>query len=304
MSSDIILAPVCRPAVRRMIFLENCMHPPQKICRNGKVKCTQRQKFGGIPAYDEKQQNSIWTSGGYDPAGKYIKGNDANMGRRKNMDDPDHIRELLGDRKLIRARKARLRFKLLNSVFLAYTKLLLKTCRFRIENRELFHTGIMFGFWHEDCYSMELLLSELSKEHRNICAIVTVNTRGDYIEDTLSHNGGEALRIPDGMEMKAAFRKMLETARRPDLIMAAALDGPAGPYREPKKLLFMLAREREKHVVYAHFTYKHIIRLKKRWDKYVIPLPFSRVTARFESLGVIDKQRLANFDEWSGEIRC
>lgn len=226
------------------------------------------------------------------------------MRKRKNIDNPEEIEELKGDRILIHARKARLRFKLLNSIFLAYTKLLLKTCRFHIENREFFRAGIMFGFWHEDCYSMELMLSELAKEHSNICAIVTANTRGDYIEDTLRHNGGEALRIPDGMEMKVAFKKMLEAARRPELIMAAVFDGPSGPYREPKKLLFMLAKEREKHVVYAHFTYKRIMRLNKRWDKYVIPLPFARVTARFESLGVIDKLRLASFDEWSGEIIC
>ena len=226
------------------------------------------------------------------------------MRKRKNMDNPEQIKELLGDRVLIRARKARLRFKLLNTIFITYTKILLKTCRFRIENKELFGPGIMFGFWHEDCYSMELLLSDLSKEYRNICAIVTADTRGDYIENTLNHNGGEALRIPDGMEMKTAFKKMLEAARRPELIMAAAFDGPSGPYREPKKLLFMLAREREKRVVYAHFTYKRVIRLKKRWDKYVIPLPFARVTAHFENLGVIDKLRLASFDEWSGEIMC
>ena len=108
------------------------------------------------------------------------------MRKRKNIDNPEEIEELKGDRILIHARKARLCFKLLNSIFLAYTKLLLKTCRFHIENRELFRAGIMFGFWHEDCYSMELMLSELAKEHSNICAIVTANTRGDYIEDTLS----------------------------------------------------------------------------------------------------------------------
>lgn len=225
------------------------------------------------------------------------------MENKTAVEISEEIAGLKGNRELIQARKARLRFRLLNACFLAYTKLLLKTCKFRIENKEAFQNGIMFGFWHGDCYSMELVLKELSAEFSDICAIVTAGTRGDYIEDTLRHNGGEALRIPDGMEMKTAYKKMLEAAKKPQLIMAAALDGPAGPYHEPKKLLFMLAKEAKKGVVYARFTYKRVIRLKKRWDNYVVPLPFARVTAHFEEIGEITREKLSVFDQWKGEIQ-
>ena len=67
------------------------------------------------------------------------------MRRRKN-ENMEEIADLKGDRTLIQKRKARLRFKLLNACFLAYTKLILKTCRFKIENKELFRNGIMFAF--------------------------------------------------------------------------------------------------------------------------------------------------------------
>lgn len=223
--------------------------------------------------------------------------------RRKTDKDTEEIRELKGDRKMIQARKSRIRFRILDRIFLTYTKILLKTCKFEIENKELFRNGIMFGFWHEDCYSMELVLDELSKSYQHICAVVTASTRGDYIEDTLRHNGGEALRIPDGMEMKTAFKQILEAVKKPELTMAIAFDGPSGPYRDAKKLLFMLAKESGKEVVYAHFTYKRVFRLKKRWDNYVIPLPFARVTAQFESLGYIDRAKLSSFEEWKGEIQ-
>lgn len=225
------------------------------------------------------------------------------MKDKKEAEISEEIEILKGDRELIQSRKARLRFRLLNTCFLTYTKLLLKTCRFRIENKEAFRSGIMFGFWHTDCYSMELILKELSREYSDICAIVTASTRGDYIEDTLRHNGGEALRIPDGMEMKTAYKKMMEAAKKPGLIMAAALDGPAGPCHEPKKLLFMLAKEAKKEVVYSHFTYKRVIRLTNRWDGYVVPLPFARVTAHFETIGEITRERLQGFDHWKGEIQ-
>lgn len=223
--------------------------------------------------------------------------------KNKTAESSDEITDLKGNRELIQARKSRLKFRFLNACFLTYTKLLLKTCKFQIENKERFQSGIMFGFWHGDCYSMELILKELSKEFSDICAIVTAGTRGDYIENTLSHNGGEALRIPDGMEMKTAYKKMLEAAKKPKLIMAAALDGPAGPCHEPKKLLFTLAKEAKKCVVYSHFTYKRVIKLKKRWDSYVIPLPFAKVTAHFEEIGEITREKLSAFDEWKEEIQ-
>lgn len=213
------------------------------------------------------------------------------------------IKNLKGNRKLIQERKARMRFRLLNRLFLTYTKILVKTCKFELVNKELFRDGIMFGFWHEDCYPMELVLDRLARECHHICAVVTASQRGDYIEDTLKLNGGEALRIPDGMEMKSAFKQMLAAVKRPELTMAIAFDGPAGPYRDPKKLLFMLAKESGKEVVYGYFTYKRVFRLKKRWDHYVIPLPFAKLTVQFESLGYVDRERLASFEQWKNEIR-
>lgn len=224
------------------------------------------------------------------------------MKKSKEIMDFEGIKELKGNRELISKRKSRLKFKILNVLFTVYTKLLLKTCKFEIENRDLFRNGIMFGFWHGDSYAMELVLDELSKKHKNVCAVVTAGQRGDYIENTLKQNGGEALRIPDGMEMKTAFKQMLEAVKRPELTMAIAFDGPAGPYHDPKKLLFMLAKESGKEVVYSRFTFKRTVHLKKRWDNYAVPLPFAKVKVRFETLGYVDKARLAAFDEWKSEI--
>lgn len=212
------------------------------------------------------------------------------------------ITELEGDRVLIHGRKSRLKFRLLNRLFLTYTKVLLKTCKFEMINEEKFHDDIMFGFWHGDCYLMEMLLNQLTGKYQHVCAIVTANSRGDFIENTLRLTGADALRIPDGMEMKTAYKKMLEVVKQPKLTLALALDGPAGPLHQPKKLLFMLARESQKPVVYVRFTSKRVLRMKNRWDSYIVPLPFARITAQFEEIGMVDKAKLSKFDEWKGEI--
>ena len=55
-------------------------------------------------------------------------------------------------------------------------------------------------------------------------------------------------------------------------------------------------------MTYVHFTYRRVLRIKRRWDNYVIPLPFSKITAEIEDLGKIEKSDLANFKEYQNRL--
>ncbi len=71
---------------------------------------------------------------------------------------------------------------------------------------------------------------------------------------------------------------------------------------EPKKLLFLLASQADKEMVYIHFHYRNVIRLRNRWDRYVIPLPFCKIIAEVEELGRIDDNELRNFQEYRRKL--
>ena len=81
-------------------------------------------------------------------------------------------------------------------------------------------------------------------------------------------------------------------------MIAAALDGPLGPLYEPKKLLFLLAKEADKEVWYFRLSYSRAIRSKARWDIHVYPLPFSTIRVRAERIGRVDSGQLKNFEEY------
>lgn len=149
---------------------------------------------------------------------------------------------------------------------------------------------------------MQLVLHRIARCHSRIKVIVTSDRRGDTIERMLHQFGAEAIRLPDGLRMRPFFKELKQESRVQGEILAAALDGPLGPRHEPKKLLFLLASEAGKEMVSVHFRYRRVIRLKSRWDRYVIPLPFCRITASFEELGIMKAEDLRNFEEYQKRL--
>ncbi|HHX11603.1 MAG TPA: hypothetical protein GX731_02190 [Clostridiales bacterium] len=189
-------------------------------------------------------------------------------------------------------------------IFLAYLKLVSVTGRFQLINGDLIKDNAMVGYWHGDSYCMQLVLAEIGKNNKRVNVIVTADKRGDIIEDMIKSKGARALRLPDGMKMRPFYRKLKEFAIEEEGILAASLDGPLGPLHEPKKLIFLLATEAKKPLAYIHFKYKRVMRLNNRWDKYVIPLPFSRITAVVEDLGIISNDDVREFEHIKQKLKC
>ncbi|MGN1084351.1 MAG: hypothetical protein ACI4QX_05075 [Lachnospiraceae bacterium] len=180
-----------------------------------------------------------------------------------------------------------------------YIELVAHTSKITIDGLELIDYNRMFGFWHEDSYCMQLVLRELQKCGRFAHVIVTQERRGDYIADMVQHYGSKAMRLPDGMQMRSFLKDLKEESKKENMILAAAMDGPSGPYRKPKRLLFLLAHEANKGIAFARFKKKGMLTMPWRWDKYRIPLPFSKMECKVDYFGEIEQSELRNFDEYA-----
>lgn len=178
---------------------------------------------------------------------------------------------------------------LLNS----YLWLVSKTTKFEIKNIQKYSANKIAGYWHEDSYAMNLVLKELAKKDPNIRVIVTADTRGDYIEDMIKNCGGSAIRIPDGFGAKPFLKSLIKEAKE-DCTIATALDGPLGPRHVPKTITFFLSEVGQKEFISVCFTYSRCLRLKRRWDHYAIPLPFTRITAVLYFYGIVKKADIQN----------
>lgn len=179
---------------------------------------------------------------------------------------------------------------ILAHLFTGYLKLLEKTVTIRWAENSMCGGSQIFGFWHEDSFFMNLVLAEVSKKTGPVDVIVTADTRGNYIQNMIERCGGSAIRVPDGYRGFGALKTVLKNAYERNRSIALALDGPLGPRHEPKKLAFYLSEQAQEDFVGISVTYSSKLRMTWRWDKYVIPLPFTTVTAAAHNYGELNKE--------------
>ncbi|MDF2700024.1 MAG: hypothetical protein K0Q49_1580 [Haloplasmataceae bacterium] len=136
----------------------------------------------------------------------------------------------------------------------------------------------IFGFWHGNSYTAFPYLRD-----GNMYIITTVNKRGDYISALCDAFKYHPIRVPDESEAGGNFlfkiRREINGEKKANL--ATTLDGPLGPYHEPKSFPFMVALLNKRQFVCVSIKCKRKINLNKRWDKYVIPLPFNKIELNF-----------------------
>lgn len=90
-----------------------------------------------------------------------------------------------------------------------YLRILNATVNLNIDGLDRIENNQMVGYWHGDSLPMELILSRI-KNIEEINVIVTADKRGDYIEQVIGDYGANAIRLPDGMNMRPFFRKVVE----------------------------------------------------------------------------------------------
>ncbi len=178
--------------------------------------------------------------------------------------------------------------------FTRYLSLIERTVKIRWHEQNRYGDSQIYGFWHEDSFFMNVVLDVLSSKTTPVDVIVTADTRGNYIENMIKKSGGNALRVPDGYKAFGALKKIVQDSYEKTHSIAVALDGPLGPRHEPKKLAFYLSEHAEEDFVGISLSYSFCLRLSARWDKYVIPLPFTTVDVSVKNYGIVKKNEVPN----------
>lgn len=170
--------------------------------------------------------------------------------------------------------------KIVSNVLIAYIKLIKKTCNIEYVNFDVVKSSqakYLTTFWHGYSYCMYPLISDI-----DVAVITTINQRGDYITDLVQAFDGVPLRVPDESQGdNSLFKLAREIKANSDKHVALACDGPLGPQHYPKDFAFVLAEMTKRQIVPITVEAKHAIVLFKRWDKFRIPLPFTKIKIRF-----------------------
>lgn len=169
--------------------------------------------------------------------------------------------------------------RLLGAGLAAYARLVVRTARFE---GSLSREQAVIAFWHE--HNLVAVVVGL-KWRRDVphASFSTRGFRGVVVTSMLRRAGGivRVLPLPSQSDRVGSRRLALRLATLAGEGWSPIVtpDGPFGPYRVAKPGALIVARASGLPVIPWHVTVRPALRLTGRWDRQVVPLPFSRIAA-------------------------
>jgi hypothetical protein len=145
------------------------------------------------------------------------------------------------------------------------------------------HQGPVFVvFWHNRILGMLLTHKRLLKHRRGFVGMTSYSGEGTVLSRVLGRFGMRTVRGSSSRRGAGGVLGLLREIRR-GYDVGFAPDGPRGPsYRLSRGPMF-LALKAQIPIVYFEVEYSRYVRLKT-WDRFMIPLPFSKVVVTSHSL--------------------
>jgi lysophospholipid acyltransferase (LPLAT)-like uncharacterized protein len=163
--------------------------------------------------------------------------------------------------------------------YLFYLTILLinKSLKISIKNyshEELFkNQHYIFAIWHQNTFTPFYLY-----RNKKISMLVSDNKKGNILTYAAKKMTYDTIKISKDQK-KSTVRLIRQLNNKQNLIMA--VDGPSGPTKTVKNGCQYLNEKTNTKVIGVKVNYNKAISLFWRWDKYLIPLPFSKVTLTF-----------------------
>ena len=130
----------------------------------------------------------------------------------------------------------------------------------------------IYIFWHE-----YMLFPLYMRGHCNISVLASWHRDAEIVSHAAYHLGYGLVRGSTNRGGVAALREMLQKSR--NMHMGITPDGPRGPRRRLAPGSIYLASKLGMPLVLMGFAYDRPWRVKKAWDQFAIPRPFSRARA-------------------------
>jgi len=179
-------------------------------------------------------------------------------------------------------------------------KLLFRTLKIEVENAGEplpdEPRGVIFAFWHGKMITGWLLAKHLFPG-RPVSAVVSLSGDGQILADALERLKFRLIRGSSSRGKEEVKRSIGEALRRRGVV-AVTPDGPRGPHHRFKYGTLRLAAQHNVPLCFAEIRYGNARSLKS-WDRFEIPLPFSRVKVTLHVLHVPEFPSEEAFRDWA-----
>gem|GEM_PF-138117 len=143
--------------------------------------------------------------------------------------------------------------------------------------------GCILAFWHGRM-AVGWLLTHSLANGRRAAAVASLSKDGSILSDTLEKLGFQLIRgssSKGGAKVRSAMQEELQRGT----IVCVTPDGPRGPFERFKYGTVRIASEGGHPIIFAEIELSASRRLNS-WDRFAIPLPFSRVHVTLHTLTI------------------
>lgn len=160
----------------------------------------------------------------------------------------------------------------------AYVRLVARTARF--SGPAITQDQVIFAIWHESNLAAAVSAYRLREDNRAI-VFSTRGLRGIVMNTMLESLGSGVVTLPaEGMATRseaASVSRAMARVGQSGWSLVVSCDGPWGPHRVAKPGVLIVARESGLPIQPWAFSVRPTLRLKRRWDRQIVPLPFARM---------------------------
>lgn len=172
-----------------------------------------------------------------------------------------------------------------------YVRLVAATCRV---SGSVTQDQVVLACWHE--YNLAAAIAaHRMRRHRHHVSFSTQTFRGEVMSAMLAGLDAGSVALPAPSERGEAARLSLEMARlgREGASLVVSPDGPLGPYRRAKPGALIVARESGLPLQPWAVAVRPALRLRSRWDRQIVPLPFCRMRVEeADPIAIADREPL------------
>jgi lysophospholipid acyltransferase (LPLAT)-like uncharacterized protein len=137
-------------------------------------------------------------------------------------------------------------------------------------------TPQIYLFWH--CHIFYVIHQF---KNRGARPLVSLSEDGELVSGIARRFGMDPVRGSSSKGGARAFLEMISCLREGKGEILITADGPRGPAREIKEGTILLARKTGAQVVPVSWYGSRVKIFRKSWDRFMIPLPFSRICTAF-----------------------
>ncbi len=177
------------------------------------------------------------------------------------------------------ALRQRIRFFLLRKLAKIVINGLLWTCRIKILGIETLeelrkkNIPIIYVNWHR-----HIFFNVYRFKNTGARPLISLSPDGEIIAQIAVEFGMNPVRGSSSKGGAKAFLKLVNAIKEEKSEIIITTDGPKGPQREVKEGTILLAQKTGSVIVPICWNASRAWILEKTWDKFIIPLPFSKIT--------------------------